>query len=372
MLAKDLISIPSISPKEIGCHKIISDRLFSIGFNVTHINVEDTSNLWAVYGSVGKTIVFLGHTDVVPSGNVHDWIFPPFQPIVYKGSLFGRGSADMKGSIAAMIIAVERFISIYPKDSYRLMFIITSDEETKATNGTIKVVEHLISKREKIDYCIVGEPTSINKVGDTIKNGRRGSLTVNLTIYGIQGHIAYPKLADNPIHNVLPFLISIISKEWSKKDLFFSKTSVQISQIKSNLEVSNMIPGSLFIQFNFRFGTNITEDIIKSEFYKLLRFYKLRYSISWTLSAKPFITKPGNLLSTVSDVVYHFNRLKPMLSTDGGTSDGRFLIKTGAQVVELGPVNKTIHKVNEYVKVDDLQLLSQMYFEIIRQLILFS
>lgn len=371
-LAKSLIAIPSVSPKDLGCHKIISNRLSSIGFGIQHINIEDTSNLYAVYGNSGKTIAFLGHSDVVPSGNIRDWRFPPFQPIIYKGLLFGRGSADMKGSIAAMIIAVERFISIYRKNSFRFMFIITSDEESKAINGTVKVVEYLISKKEKINYCIVGEPTSMNKVGDTVKNGRRGSLTVNLTIYGIQGHIAYPELANNPIHNVLPFLLSIVSKEWSKKDIFFSKTSVQISQIKSGLEVNNMIPGSLFVQFNFRFGTNITESTIQSEVCKLLHFYKLKYSIKWISSAQPFITNSGTLLSTVSDVVYYFNKFKPSLSTDGGTSDGRFLVKIGAQIIELGPVNKTIHKVNECVSIYDLQLLSKMYFEIIRRLALSS
>ncbi|QTM69388.1 succinyl-diaminopimelate desuccinylase, partial [Buchnera aphidicola (Hormaphis cornu)] len=358
--------------QDLGCQEVICNRLSSLGFTIRRINIQDTSNIWATYGNCGKTINFLGHTDVVPVGELKDWRFHPFQPTIHEGVLFGRGAADMKGAIAAMIIAIERFVLCYPDHVYRLTLILTSDEESKAINGTVKVVDYLLSKKETIDYCIVGEPTSIQQIGDTIKNGRRGSLTANIIIYGVQGHIAYPELANNPIHTVLPFLSALISKEWSKKDSFFSKTSVQLSQIRSDLQCSNMIPGSVFIQFNFRYGMNITAELIKLEVNKLLNFYKLKYSIEWNFSGHPFLNKKSKLVSIVKDVIYFVNNVNSNLSTDGGTSDGRFLAKMSAQIVELGLINKNIHKVNECIKVSDLQLLSQMYFEIIRRLVLFS
>ncbi|XBC38802.1 MAG: succinyl-diaminopimelate desuccinylase [Buchnera aphidicola (Melaphis rhois)] len=369
-LAKQLISIPSISPMDLGCQKIISDRLINSGFSIEYMNYGETNNIWAYRGK-GTTLAFSGHTDVVPSGKYENWKFPPFVPTIYNGYLFGRGSADMKGAIAAMIIAIEQFVKQYPNHIGRLAILITSDEESKAIHGTKKIVENLIKNKETIDYCVVGEPSSVKSLGDVIKNGRRGSLTAHLSIYGKQGHIAYPHLADNPIHNVLSFLVRLISINWDPGDAFFPPTSLQIYKIQSGIDNSNnIIPDRLLVKFNLRFGSLTTIDIIKSRIQALLIDCNLKYSIKWKLSGKPFITKSGLLISVVQNVIQDVCGITPKLLTTGGTSDGRFIAELGSQILELGLVNKTIHQSNECVKISDLKLLSYIYKCIIEKLLL--
>lgn len=368
-LAKKLICIPSISPKDLGCQDIIIKRLYEIGFKIKKININSTKNFWAYRGS-GKTLTFAGHTDVVPSGEDNDWNTNPFQPVVYNGMLFGRGASDMKGSLAAMIVAAERFISAYPNHRGRLSFLITSDEEASAVDGTIKVVEYLISKNENIDYCLVGEPSSTSKIGDVIKNGRRGSITANIKIYGVQGHIAYPNLADNPIHKGLPIIEKILSIKFDNGNSFFSPTSINIANIHAGNGSNNIIPGVLFVQFNIRFSTEVSDVEIQERIKNILDQNNINYSIKWFLSGKPFLTKKGVLVDAVIKSIIRFNNKKPILSTSGGTSDGRFIALMGSEVVELGLTNSTIHKVNECVKISDLQLLSFMYKDIMKRLLL--
>ncbi|QIQ41706.1 MAG: succinyl-diaminopimelate desuccinylase [Buchnera aphidicola (Microlophium carnosum)] len=366
-LAQELISIPSISPKDLGCQDIIIKRLCAIGFKVKIINIHDTKNFWAFRGT-GKTFTFAGHTDVVPPGPEQDWYTNPFEPVIRNGFLFGRGSSDMKGALAAMVIATERFVKKFPKHKGRLSFLITSDEESSAVNGTTKVVEYLTYKNDFIDYCLVGEPSSTAVVGDVIKNGRRGSITANLTIHGIQGHIAYPDLADNPIHKGLPIILKILSIQLDNGNDFFLPTSINIANIHAGDGTNNIIPGSLFVQFNIRFNTEVSEKDIQSKIVNILDENNINYSIKWLLSGKPFLTKKGLLITTVIQSVSYFNKKKPILSTSGGTSDGRFISLTGSEVVELGLTNSTIHKMNECVKISDLQLLSCMYEDIMKKL----
>ncbi|CAL4318829.1 Succinyl-diaminopimelate desuccinylase [Buchnera aphidicola (Neophyllaphis podocarpi)] len=366
-LAQKLIYLPSISPHDLGCQKIIINRLLKIGFNIEDFKINNTDNFWAWRGT-GKTLNFLGHTDVVPSGPVIKWKHHPFKSIIKNGVLFGRGASDMKGALAAMIIAVENFVFFNPRHIGRISFIITSDEESNAEDGTKKVVEKLIAKNEFIDYCLVGEPTSNLFLGDCIKNGRRGSLNAYLIIFGIQGHIAYPYLADNPIHKSLSILKELINHEWSKENNFFSKTQIQISNINSNNNSINTIPGSLFVNFNFRFNNDTNFNDIKLNFEKLLIKHKIKYSIKWNLSGNPFITKKGKLLDTVINSIKHYTSKEPELSTSGGTSDGRFFHSIGSEVIEFGLLNKTIHKINECVNISDLKMLSSIYYKIIEKI----
>ncbi len=368
-LAKQLIRCPSISPNDKGCQEIIIEHLYSIGFTIEKLNFGDTQNLWAWRGT-GKTLVFAGHTDVVPSGNQKFWNTPPFKPTIHNGMLYGRGAADMKGSLAAMIVAAERFV-FYNKDyKNRLAFIITSDEESHAINGTVKVIETLKMRNEQLDYCIVGEPSSTKYIGDVIKNGRRGSITANVCIYGIQGHVAYPDLIDNPIHRIIPILNELILIKWDYGNKYFPPTSMQIVNIQSGIGVNNITPNELLVQFNFRFSSEITDVFIKDRIESLLQYKKINYTIKWYLSGQPFITKCGILINTVIDTVEHYSKLTPQLSTSGGTSDGRFISTICSQVLELGPVNSTIHKINECVSISDLQILSLMYERIMKKLIL--
>ncbi|QCI15786.1 succinyl-diaminopimelate desuccinylase [Buchnera aphidicola] len=367
-LAQQLISIPSISPKDLGCQDIIIQRLRTIGFEIIKINIKNTKNFWAVKGS-GETLTFLGHTDVVSPGKKEDWNTNPFDPIIKDGYLFGRGASDMKGALAAMVVATERFINKFPNHKGRLSFLITSDEESNALHGTIKVVEYLISKNDKIDYCIVGEPSSTSVVGDVVKNGRRGSITANLIIHGIQGHIAYPDLADNPIHKGLPIILEILSIKLDNGNIFFSPSSINVANIHAGDGTSNIIPGTLFVQFNIRFSTEISEKEIKSKIIKILDAKNINYSIEWIFSGKPFLTKKGLLIETIVESILNFNKKKPILSTSGGTSDGRFISLMGSEVVELGLTNNTIHKVNECVKISDLKLLSSIYEDILKKIL---
>lgn len=367
-LARQLIRYPSLSPDDAGCQAIISKRLRAIGFTIEQMAFGDTRNLWAWRG-LGETLAFAGHTDVVPPGDASGWITPPFEPTIRDGMLAGRGAADMKGSLAAMVVAAERFVARYPNHKGRLAFLITSDEEASAENGTVKVVEALMARNERLDYCLVGEPSSTEIVGDVVKNGRRGSLTCNLTLHGIQGHVAYPHLADNPVHRAAPMLSELVAMEWDRGNDFFPPTSMQIANIRAGTGSNNVIPGDLFVQFNFRFSTALTEETIKARVVALMEKYLLRYSMEWQLSGQPFLTRRGRLVDAVVNTIEHYTKIKPQLLTTGGTSDGRFIARMGAQVVELGPVNATIHKVNECVSVADLQTLARLYQGIMEQLV---
>jgi len=366
-LAQKLISIPSISPVDLGCQKIIMERLSAIGIKVETINIKDTCNFWATRGH-GKTLTFLGHTDVVKPGKICNWKTLPFHPVITNGMLFGRGAADMKGALAAMVIAVERFVQSYPNHSGRLSFLITSDEESSAVNGTKKVVEKLKIRQEVIDYCLVGEPSSSEFLGDVIKNGRRGSITARLTVYGVQGHVAYPTLVNNPIHKILPFLISLTDNIWSSGNEFFPPTQVQIVNFQAGYGSNNIVPGELSVEFNFRFGNDISVIDLKNKVEKLLLKHCLQYTITWNVSAKPFFTQSGVLLKSIVAAIKKVNNIQPKVLTTGGTSDGRFLSCLGSEVIELGLINKTIHQVNECVEVSDLHLLSVMYEYVMKKI----
>ncbi|CAI0831440.1 Succinyl-diaminopimelate desuccinylase [Serratia entomophila] len=367
-LAQQLIKRPSLSPHDEGCQQLMIDRLKAIGFTVEAMDFEDTQNFWAWRGE-GQTLAFAGHTDVVPTGDEKRWDNPPFEPAIRDGMLYGRGAADMKGSLAAMVVAAERFVAANPDHRGRLAFLITSDEEASATHGTVKVVEALMARNERLDYCLVGEPSSTDRVGDVVKNGRRGSVTANLHIHGVQGHVAYPHLADNPVHRAMPALNELVAIEWDRGNEFFPPTSMQIANVQAGTGSNNVIPGELFVQFNFRFSTELTDALIKQRVEELLERHQLNYSIEWRLSGQPFLTARGALVDAVVNAVEHYSEITPQLLTTGGTSDGRFIALMGAQVVELGPVNATIHKVNECVNASDLQLLSRMYQRIMEQLV---
>ena len=367
-LTQQLIRCPSVSPEDAGCQALLIDRLQAIGFKIEQMNFGDTRNFWATRGE-GETLAFAGHTDVVPPGEARHWINPPFEPTIRDGMLFGRGAADMKGSLAAMVVAAERFVTMHPYHRGRLAFMITSDEEASGINGTVKVVETLMARQERLDYCLVGEPSSTEVVGDVVKNGRRGSITANLTVHGVQGHVAYPHLADNPVHRAMPALNELVATVWDNGNEFFPPTSMQIANIQAGTGSNNVIPGDLFVQFNFRFSTELTDTMIREQVEALLNRHQLRYSLEWNLSGQPFLTSQGKLVNAVVKAVQHYNEIKPQLLTTGGTSDGRFIARMGAQVVELGPVNATIHKINECVKASDLQLLSRMYQRIMDQLV---
>lgn len=370
-LAQQLIKRPSLSPNDAGCQEIMIKRLEAIGFTVEPMNFGDTLNFWAWRGE-GETLAFAGHTDVVPTGEESHWNSPPFEPTIRDGMLYGRGAADMKGSLAAMVVAAERFVAAHPKHKGRLAFMITSDEEAKAINGTVKVVNALMARNERLDYCLVGEPSSTDKVGDVVKNGRRGSITANLRIHGIQGHVAYPHLADNPVHRAIPALNELVATQWDEGNEFFPATSMQIANLHAGTGSNNVIPGELYVQFNFRFSTELTDSMIRQRVEALLTRHQLKYTLEWVLSGQPFLTSRGALVDAVINAVEHYAEITPQLLTTGGTSDGRFIALMGAQVVELGPVNATIHKVNECVHAADLQLLSRMYQRIMEQLIVWQ
>lgn len=367
-LSKQLIKLPSISPLDLGCQKIISKRLKKIGFCIENIKINDTNNLWA-YKGTGKTLTFLGHTDVVPPGNVNDWNTDPFNPVIKNNFLFGRGSADMKCALSAMIIATESFFKKFASISGRVSFLLTSDEESLGNDGTKKIIEILKSRNEKINYCLVGEPTSNLKVGDVIKNGRRGSISAEIIFYGVQGHIAYPHLANNPIHSSLNAIKDFINLKLDSGNNFFQPSSLQIFYIKSGKKnITNMIPSSIKVGLNIRYNTEITQEKIIIEINKILDKCKLHYQINWIFSGNPFLTNSGFLLKTVKKSIFEINKFIPKLSTSGGTSDGRFFTCMNSEIIELGLVNKTIHKVNECVKINDLYLLSKIYTNILKNL----
>ncbi|EAQ53431.1 MULTISPECIES: succinyl-diaminopimelate desuccinylase [Vibrio] len=360
-LAKDLISRQSVTPEDAGCQDLMIDRLKALGFEIEVMVFEDTTNFWARRGTEAPLFAFAGHTDVVPAGPIEQWNTKPFEPTIVDGFLHGRGAADMKGSLASMVVAVEQFIAKHPDHTGSIGFLITSDEEGPFINGTVRVVEALMARGENIDMCIVGEPSSTEYVGDVVKNGRRGSITGDLTIKGTQGHVAYPHLANNPVHSSLLAINELATTEWDKGNDYFPPTSFQIPNVSAGTGASNVIPGEFNVQFNLRFSTELNNDIIVERITNTLDKYDFEYDLKWTFNGDPFLTDAGSLLDAIVDAVGHVNDVKPALLTTGGTSDGRFIARMKGQVVELGPVNATIHKVNECVKVADLEKLTDMY-----------
>jgi succinyl-diaminopimelate desuccinylase len=365
-----LISRPSITPEDAGCQKVMMDRLGAIGFDCTALRFGEVDNFWAERGDSGPILVFAGHTDVVPTGPLEQWRSPPFEPTVVDGVLYGRGAADMKGSLAAMLVACEEFVAAHPDHGGRIGFLITSDEEGDAVDGTVRVVQHLQEQGKPIDWCLVGEPSSTAALGDVIKNGRRGSLGAVLTVRGTQGHIAYPHLADNPIHRALPALQALAAEVWDQGNEFFPPTSMQVSNINGGTGATNVIPGTLRVQFNFRFSTELTEADLRRRTEAILDAHSLDYELRWSLSGQPFLTASGALVDATVASIRAVTGLTPELSTAGGTSDGRFIAPTGAQVVEVGPVNATIHKLNEEVLAADLPRLAAIYRGILERLLL--
>lgn len=366
-LAKDLMSRNSVTPEDAGCQDVMIARLEKLGFVIETMVFDDTTNLWARRGTQAPLFVFAGHTDVVPAGPLEQWHNPPFEPTIIDGYLHGRGAADMKGSLACIIVSIERFLGEHPDHAGSIALLITSDEEGPFINGTTRVIDTLEARNEKIDMCIVGEPSSTHAVGDVVKNGRRGSITGDLTVKGIQGHVAYPHLADNPVHKALPALAELAATTWDNGNTYFPATSFQIANLASGTGASNVIPGEFDVQFNFRFSTELTDGEIKRRVHSILDAHGLNYDLKWTLSGHPFLTDEGTLVDAVVAAIEEVNHTKPALLTTGGTSDGRFIARTGAQVVELGPVNATIHKVNECVKAADLEKLTDMYQKVLEK-----
>ena len=369
-LASALIARPSVTPDDQGCQLLLAARLEPLGFVIEHLRFGDVDNLWARRGSRKPSFVFAGHTDVVPPGPLDKWTSAPFDPVIRDGYLYGRGAADMKGSIAAMVTACERFIAEHADHQGSIAFLITSDEEGPSVNGTIKVIEVLQTRGEQIDWCLVGEPSSKDQVGDTIKNGRRGSLNGVLEILGKQGHVAYPQLADNPIHRAAPALAELCTVEWDAGNDFFPPTSFQISNIRAGSGTENVIPGSLEVMFNLRFSTESTADSMRARVEEILTRHGLDYVITWKVSGQPFLTPVGELVDAARAAIKSSVGIETRVSTSGGTSDGRFIAPTGAQVVELGPLNDTIHKINECVNAEELDKLSVIYEEILKQLLI--
>lgn len=369
-LTEALIARPSVTPDDKGCQTLMIDRLEKIGFSVHRVRIEDVDNFWAIRGESGPIMAFAGHTDVVPSGNPEGWRSPPFEPTYFDGQLYGRGAADMKGSLAAMITATERFVHAHPDHEGRIAFLITSDEEGAAMYGTRAMMPWLVEHQFNIDYCLVGEPSSTSKMGDVVKIGRRGSLGCELTIFGKQGHVAYPHLAENPVHRSAAAIDELASEIWDQGNDSFPPSSFQISNFRAGTGANNVIPGELSLVCNFRFSTESTAEELKERFCKILDKHSLRYDAKWHLSGEPFLTRPGNLIAAVSSAVEQVCGSKPELSTAGGTSDGRFIAPTGAEVVELGPINASIHQVDEHVDAQSLNDLSACYEQILKNLLI--
>ncbi|MDA8692108.1 succinyl-diaminopimelate desuccinylase [Candidatus Pseudothioglobus singularis] len=367
-LAKSLISKPSITPDDHGCQAIMIDRLNKIGFEIYPLKFGDVDNFWAVHGDSGPLFAFAGHTDVVPAGDENAWNTKPFEPTIKDGYLYGRGAADMKGGLASMVTATEKFIKENPNHKGRIAFLITSDEEGIAVNGTVKVMDYLKANDQKIDYCLLGEPSSTSSTGDVIKNGRRGSLNGVLKVNGKQGHVAYPHLAKNPIHLVSPALDDLCNQEWDNGNDYFPATSFQISNMHSGDGVTNVIPGDAQVKFNFRYSTETNKENLQKKVHEILDLHNLDYSIEWSHSGYPFLTPKGALVSACVEAIKKTKGIDTELSTSGGTSDGRFIAQEGTQVVELGPVNATIHQINESVLVQDLDDLSEIYYQVLRNI----
>jgi succinyl-diaminopimelate desuccinylase len=368
-LAKQLISRRSLTPADDGCLDLLGTRLAPLGFNLEKMRCGEVDNLWARRGKASPLLCFAGHTDVVPTGPVDKWGSDPFTPTVRDGMLYGRGAADMKGSIAAFVVALERFVAEHPQHRGSISLLLTSDEEGVAVDGTVRVVEALQQRGEMLDYCIVGEPTCVGKLGDTIKNGRRGSLSGVLTVKGVQGHIAYPHLVKNPIHLAAPAIAELAATEWDKGNEYFPPTSWQISNIHGGTGATNVVPGTVEILFNFRHSTASTTDALKAKVHAILDKHGLEYDLLWEMSGKPYLTARGDMVDAVAAAIKQVTGTDTELSTSGGTSDGRFIADICPQVIELGPVNATIHKLNECVSVADLDALSEIYYLTLHKLL---
>lgn len=372
-LAAELIQKPSTTPDDAGCQQLLADRLKAIGFSCRSLRFGEVDNLWATHGDTRSTssaeplFVFAGHTDVVPTGDLSSWARPPFAAVIENGMLHGRGAADMKGSIAAMITAVERFIPEHPEHAGCIGFLLTSDEEGPAVDGTVRVIETLSRENTTIDYCIVGEPTSGARLGDVIKNGRRGSLSAHMTVQGKQGHVAYPHLADNPIHKASQLINAMVEENWDDGNEFFPPTTFQLSNFRSGTGASNVIPHTAEAWFNFRFSTESTEESLKRRVVEIVESCNANVDLAWSLSGQPFLTSPGVLTDHVASAIKQITGVDTELSTTGGTSDARFIAPTGSEVIELGPVNATIHKVDECISCDDLDGLSAIYELVLRR-----
>lgn len=362
-LAQDLISRESVTPEDAGCQKLMASKLSAVGFNIESMVFEDTTNMWARRGNQQPVFCFAGHTDVVPPGDLSLWNTPPFEPVIHNGMLYGRGAADMKGSLAAMLVATERFINDYPNHKGSICYLITSDEEGPFINGTTRVVDTLEARNEKIDHCIVGEPSSSHLVGDVIKNGRRGSISGELVIRGKQGHVAYPEHVKNPIHMAAPALAELSQIIWDSGNDYFPPTSFQLTNVHSGTGATNVVPASFTALFNLRYSTELNDDVIIEKVEEVLKKHQLDFDIKWTFNGKPFITEPGTLLDSALAAISQVTGRKATLSTSGGTSDGRFIAPTGAEVIELGPCNATIHQINECVSCDDLIDLTEIYYQ---------
>ncbi len=360
-LTKDLISRSSVSPVDGGCQAVMIERLRAIGFKVEILNFGPVQNFWATRGEVGPVFCFAGHTDVVPTGPLEEWSSDPFTPTIRDGLLYGRGAADMKSGLAAMLTAVEAFVAQHPNHRGTLAFLITSDEEGPSVDGTRRVVEELRARKQIIDWCLVGEPSSEVTLGDTLKIGRRGSLSGHLTVHGVQGHIAYPQFADNPVHAFAPALVDLSTRTWDSGNQHFQPTSFQVSNITAGTGAPNVIPGELKARFNLRFATEQTVEKLQSTVENILKVHGVKYSLDWFVSGLPFLTVPGPLSQAASRAVEEVTRQTPKLSTNGGTSDGRFIAPMGAQIIELGVINQTIHKVNECVRLADIDVLHRIY-----------
>jgi len=368
-LLKDLIRRESITPNDAGCQDMIAAYLTPLGFNEERLDFNDTQNIWLRRGTAKPLLTFLGHTDVVPTGKLESWDSPPFEPTIRDGQLYGRGTADMKGGIAAFMTAVERFIAKHPDHQGSIAVMLTSDEEGIATNGVVKVVEVLEQRGDKIDWCLVGEPSSDKKIGDVIRVGRRGSLCAKLTVAGVQGHVAYPELADNPIHRFAPALKALTEEVWDNGNAFFPPTSLQVSNINAGTGAENIIPASVEVLFNLRFCTELTEDMIKQRVHAIFDKHGLNYDVEWRLSGNPFLTSGGELIEAAHKAIKTVTGFETLDDTGGGTSDGRFIAPTGAQVIELGPLNASIHKINEHIGVDDADILSDIYEQMLVELL---
>lgn len=369
-LTQKLIRCESVTPHDGGCQELISERLKRSNFRIEPMKFHDVKNLWARHGTASPLVVFAGHTDVVPTGPLDAWETPPFEPTIRDGFLYGRGAADMKSGLAAMIVAAENFIQKNPLFTGSIAFLITSDEEGASIHGTKRVVEALVNRNEKMDYCIIGEASSNKLLGDQIRIGRRGSLHGKLTIFGKQGHVAFPENAINPIHIIAPALKDLTSMKWDEGNDYFPATTFQISNIHSGTGAANVIPGTLELTFNFRFGTASSVEDLKKRVTHILEKHELQFDLQWDLSGQPFLTKQGKLIACVKKAIQDITRLDPQLSTGGGTSDGRFIAPTGTEVIELGPCNHTVHQVNECVSVADLEVLTQIYERALEKLLL--
>jgi succinyl-diaminopimelate desuccinylase len=368
-LAQALISRRSVTPDDGGCQALIADRLSAAGFRCEPMRFGEVSNLWARRGSAQPLLCFAGHTDVVPTGPLSEWQSDPFVPTMRDGKLYGRGAADMKSSIAAFVTATEYFLKERPNHSGSIALLLTSDEEGPALDGTVKVVEVLKKRGETMDYCIVGEPTSVDALGDTLKNGRRGSLSGRLTVRGVQGHVAYPHLARNPVHQLAPALAELAKTQWDQGNESFPPTTWQVSNIHAGTGVGNVIPGSVEVDFNFRFSTESTDASLTQRVEAILKKHALEYSLSWVLGAKPFLSAKGRLAQTVTEICRRHTGHRAELSTTGGTSDARFIIEIAPEVLEIGPVNASIHKLNEHIEVAALEQLSKIYLDVLRALL---